>query len=84
MPWTIVLSIGLMLLVSSFGGCATKPGPKPADGRPCYLAILTDEQAAWLLLHYSIQARAGDLLIPRACEDQTLEDIDNDVRRLTR
>lgn len=61
-----------------------KPGPKPPDGRPCYLAILTDEQASWLFLHYSIQARAGDLLITRVCEDQTLDDIDNEVRRLTR
>lgn len=76
--------LALTLLGTASIGCGTKPAPRPTDGRPCWLAILSDEQAGYFFLHYSIPARAGDLLITRACVDQELEDATNEVRRLTR
>lgn len=73
-----------MLLVMSGFGCAPNPRPASPDGRGCYVAILTDEQSAWLFLHYSIQAKTGDVLLSRACVDDDIEGVVNEVRRLTR
>jgi len=73
----------LLLIVFLLTACST-PIPLGHDSeRPCYLAVVTPENVATVIL-WAPNAKPGDLLITRACDEEKTELLMNSVRRNTR
>jgi hypothetical protein len=66
----------------SLNGCTVKLPPNGADGRPCYLGIVTEATLS-ITRQLASDAKVGDLLISRQCDDSQTEEILNDVRRMS-
>lgn len=79
-----VMRCTLVLLLSSYAGCVTKPGPLVSpDGRGCVVGFV-DSTEALLLRVKNPAVKAGDVIMPVWCADQYGEDVLNEVYELTR
>ena len=80
--WIVGISLGLIIGVGSLSACTVRLPPNAADGRPCYLGIVTEASVA-AVRQWASDAKVGDLLIARSCDDSQTEETLNDVRRMT-
>ena len=78
--WRRVIFLACASLWLGLNACAPKLTPL-TDGRDCYIAALTQEQAEQLQ-RQGIEARRGDPLKTTACEEELLHGVMDHIRSL--
>ena len=83
-PWGKCLLTWLLLIavIGSCAACTRKLRPSEDDGRGCYLGVVAQEHLGTVRL-WAPDAKHGDLLLSRHCDDRNTEQLLNDMRRMT-
>lgn len=81
-PRLLLIWLLLIGVIGSFVACTTKLPPSEDDGRGCYLGVVTQEHLTTIRA-WASDAKNGDLLISRQCDDRNTEQLLNDIRRMT-
>lgn len=65
-----------MLLLISFGGCATKPLPPSPDGRGCLIHVFTAKD-----VDGAKHVKAGDAIVAGWCVERFIQDMELEILR---
>ena len=84
-----VISLMLMLPLSNFTGCVSRPVPvQTVNNRPCYQWVITKDQEVYVYDNGHLIARLEtepyDAVISGWCVMRNNEELVNEVRRLSR
>lgn len=78
----IIAWVALTICTLSLSSCATKPQPDELDRRACLVAELGGEDAAALRALGHV-AQPGDVVVTRACFEDQIDTLLNEIRILS-